>query len=103
MLAWCADHGVVIEVMPDLQRWFTGAIPSIADHPAPRFRDAGVPVVLGDDNPLQTGSDLAEERDVLVRVLGWTKPQLDDLDRASVAAAFLEPSQRGRLLAALSA
>lgn len=102
VLAWCADHGVVIEVCPT-SNWFTGAIVSIADHPAPRFRDAGVPVVLGDDNPLQTGSDLAEERDVLVRVLGWTDAQLHDLDRASVGAAFLEPSERDRLTASLPA
>ena len=102
MLAWCADHGVVIEVCPT-SNWFTGAIDSIAAHPAPRFRDAGVPVVLGDDNPMQTGSDLAAEQAVLTDVLGWTPDQLHALDRASVEAAFLDDSTRRLLRGRLAA
>src|SRR5690606_23514029 len=41
VLAWAADSGVVIEVCPT-SNWYTGAIPSVGEHPAPRFRDAGV-------------------------------------------------------------
>jgi adenosine deaminase len=96
VLAWCAGAGVVVEVCPT-SNWFTGAIRDLADHPAPRFRDAGVRVVLGDDNPLQTGSDLRGERAVLTDVLGWSADQLDALDRASIDAAFLDPSTRQRL------
>ena len=102
VLAWCADNGVVIEVCPT-SNWFTGAIRVLADHPAPRFRDAGVPVVLGDDNPVQTGSDLAGERAVLTDVLGWTTDHLAALDRASIEAAFLDPSTRELLRARLAA
>jgi adenosine deaminase len=97
VLRWCADAGIVIEVCPT-SNWFTGAIADIAEHPAPVFREAGVPVVLGDDNPMQTGSDLAAERRVLVERLGWTDADLTDLDRTSVEAAFLEPAQRAALL-----
>jgi adenosine deaminase len=69
----------------------------VARHPAPRFREAGVPVVLGDDNPMQTGSDLAAERDVLVGTLGWSDADLAALDATSVSAAFLEPAERAAL------
>jgi adenosine deaminase len=100
VLRWCADTGVVIEVCPT-SNWYTGAISAIAEHPAPVFRDAGVRVVLGDDNPMQTGSDQRAERDVLVRDLGWTDAALADLDRASIDAAFLEPAQRDTLRARL--
>jgi adenosine deaminase len=100
VLRWCAENGVVIEVCPT-SNWYTGAIARIADHPAPRFRDAGIPVVLGDDNPMQTGSDLGAERRVLVEQLGWSVAALAALDRDSVAAAFLEPAQRDALLARL--
>jgi len=102
VLAWCADAGVVIEVCPT-SNWFTGAILDLADHPAPRFRDAGVPVVLGDDNPMQTGSDLAAERTVLSDVLGWTTDQLAALDRTSIDVAFLDPSTRQLLRGRLAA
>lgn len=96
VLAWCADHDIVIEVCPT-SNWFTGAIGRIADHPAPRFRDAGIRVVLGDDNPMQTGSDLGAERAVLTDVLGWSAEQLGVLDRDSVDAAFLPASTRAAL------
>jgi adenosine deaminase len=56
-----------------------------------------VRVVLGDDNPMQTGSDLAAERDVLAGTLGWSDADLAALDATSVAAAFLEPAQRAAL------
>nr|WP_240188493.1 adenosine deaminase [Nakamurella flavida] len=100
VLAWCADHGVVVEMCPT-SNWFTGALAAVADHPAPRFRDAGVPVVLGDDNPVQTGSSMAAERRVLHEELGFSPADLAELDRVSVAAAFLEPGQRSALAARL--
>jgi len=102
VLRWCAETGLVIEVCPT-SNWFTGAIASIGDHPAPVFRDAGVRVVLGDDNPLQTGSDLVGERRVLVERLGWSPADLDELDRVSIDAAFLEPAERASLRSALVA
>jgi adenosine deaminase len=98
VLRWCADNGVVIEVCPT-SNWYTGAIHDLAHHPAPVFRDAGIRVVLGDDNPMQTGSDLAAERDVLVERLGWSPGDLVALDRVSIDAAFLHPAQREALLA----
>jgi adenosine deaminase len=100
VLRWCAEAGVVIEVCPT-SNWYTGAIPEISAHPAPVFRDAGVRVVIGDDNPMQTGSALADERRVLAGQLGWTDAALAALDRDSVDAAFLHPAQREALLARL--
>ncbi|MBX3099367.1 MAG: adenosine deaminase [Salinibacterium sp.] len=99
-LRWAADSGIVVEICPT-SNWYTGAIPSIAQHPAPRFRDAGVRLVLGDDNPLQTGSGMREERETLVSTLGFGPDDLAALDRASVDAAFLEPSTRRALAARL--
>jgi adenosine deaminase len=101
-LAWAAERGVVVEVCPT-SNWYTGAIPEIAAHPAPRFRAAGVGVVLGDDNPVQTGSDLAAERRVLVERLGWDAAALAELDRTSLAAAFLDAGRRRALEAAAEA
>jgi adenosine deaminase len=96
-MAWAADAGVVVEICPT-SNWYTGAISEVAAHPGPRFRDAGMRVVLGDDNPLQTGADLAHERDVLVEVLGWTPDALRELDRVSIDAAFLTSGERDSLL-----
>lgn len=97
-LRFIADEGIVVEICPT-SNWFTGAIADLALHPAPAFRDAGVRLVLGDDNPAQTGSDLSGERAVLRDSLGFSRSDLEAIDRASVDAAFLDSSTR-RLLAA---
>lgn len=101
VLAWCADHGVVVEICPT-SNVFTGAIARLDQHPEAAFRSAGVPLVLGDDNPMQTGSDLAAERTVLQQAFDWHDDDLAELDRVSVAAAFLEPADRERLRSMLS-
>jgi adenosine deaminase len=97
-LAWAAEKGVVIEVCPT-SNWFTGAIDRIADHPAPDFTAAGISVVLGDDNPLQTGSLLSTERDILTVEMGFGDAALRALDLASARAAFCDDSVRATLLA----
>lgn len=101
ILRWCAEEGVVVEVCPT-SNWYTGAIPDVASHPAPRFRDAGVRLVLGDDNPMQTGTDLRVERGILAEVLGFSAVDLEALDEASLDAAFLDPAIRSALAATWS-
>jgi adenosine deaminase len=102
VLAWAAGHGIVVEVCPT-SNLYTGAIKAVAEHPAPIMRDAGVRLVLGDDNPMQTGADLAHERHVLAEVLGWTPEALAALDRDSIDAAFLSEGERHQLLGRLAA
>lgn len=101
VLAWCADHGVVVEICPT-SNVFTGAIASLGQHPEGAFRAAGVPLVLGDDNPMQTGTDLAHERALLSSAFNWTLDDLFVLDHTSVEAAFVEPGERERLRARLT-
>lgn len=97
---WAAGEGIVVEICPT-SNWYTGAIRAVEDHPAPRLRDAGVPLVLGDDNPIQTGSDLTAERRVLSDRLGWSSEDLRRMDETSVEAAFAEPAVRAQLRATL--
>ncbi len=95
-LAWIADTGIVVEVCPT-SNWYTGAITAVRDHPAPSFRQAGVRLVLGDDNPMQTGTGLEHERALLTSALGWDAASLAELDRISIEAAFLDPATRSAL------
>lgn len=99
-LRWAADAGVVIEICPT-SNWYTGAIPAVANHPAPVFRRAGIPLVLGDDNPRQTRSLLSAEQRVLVDQLGFTTTDLEAMDRVGVQAAFLDEVARKKLSAKL--
>jgi adenosine deaminase len=97
-LRWAAEAGLVIEVCPT-SNWFTGAIDSISAHPAARFQRAGIPIVLGDDNPTQTRSPLSAERAVLRDQLGFTPAELAAVAEASVRAVFAEESVREALRA----
>ena len=96
MLRWAAANGVVIEICPT-SNWYTGAIHTVGSHPAPIFRQAGVPLVLGDDNPIQTRSPLRRERKILRQSLGFDDAALRRLDEDSIRAAFLEPGERDHL------
>jgi adenosine deaminase len=96
-----ADAGVAVEVCPS-SNWYTGAIAAISEHPARKFRDAGVPVVLGDDNPRQTGSLLSAEERVLRDQLGFDEPALAALAQHSVEFGFMTDSVRRDLSAQLT-
>jgi adenosine deaminase len=90
------DLGVAVEVCPT-SNLFTGAIASIEDHPAPSFRIGGVPLVLGDDNPRQTGSLLSGEHDVLASRLGFDADALQQLAADSIRFGFMEDDVRRML------
>ncbi|MFC6881857.1 MULTISPECIES: adenosine deaminase [Actinomadura] len=102
VMRWAADHGIVVEVCPT-SNWYTGATPALHHHPAPRFLAAGIPLVLGDDNPAQTGSPLSAEAEILTGALGFTTADRAALDATSVAAAFMDDSVRHDLRARLAA
>ncbi len=95
-MRWAADAGVVIEICPT-SNFFTGAIAAPAQHPAATFRDAGIPLVLGDDNPVQTQSPMSAERAVLRSALGFDDAALRQLDRTSLAAMFADDALRRHL------
>lgn len=95
-----AALGIAVEVCPSSNR-YTGAISDLSGHPAPKFRDAGIAVVLGDDNPRQTDSLLSNERAILRDRLGFDERALRKLDVDSVAHAFLTDAQRTALTAKL--
>ncbi|MEU2561351.1 adenosine deaminase [Streptomyces longispororuber] len=100
VLRWAADHGVVVEICPTSNR-YTGATPALDQHPAPRFLTAGIPLVLGDDNPVQTRSPLSAEARLLTDTLSFTPRDRAALDATSIAAAFMDDSVRRDLLTRL--
>lgn len=98
VMNWVAEHGIAIEICPT-SNYYTGAISSPDRHPAPQFKTAGIPIVLGDDNPRQTRSPISAEYHKLSTVYGFTETDLQRLDADSIEHAFAEPSVRHRLRA----
>ena len=90
------QRGITIEVCPT-SNLYTGAITSLSQHPARRFKEASLPLVVGDDNPRQTGSPLKAEFQVLSSQLGFSDADLEEIYRTSLKAGFMEPRVRSEL------
>ena len=88
---------VTLEICPS-SNVATGVVPTLAAHPLPRLLAAGVPVVLGSDDPPMFGTTLLDEYRRARDHLGLTMPQLRALARASVTASFASPAVRRQLL-----
>jgi len=101
ILAWSLEHGVTFEVCPT-SNVLTGAAPSVREHPLHTFLAAGCQVVLGDDDPVTTGSTLAHEERLLVTDGGLTADQVRAMQRTACEVAFLDEETRSRLRARLA-
>lgn len=99
LLAWAADEDICIEVCPT-SNYLTGAVRPGEVHPVRRFLSAGCDVVLGDDNPSQTGSPLSVEAEGLVACHGLTPSELDRMSTSAITHAFCADDTRERLSAA---
>jgi aminodeoxyfutalosine deaminase len=89
--------GITLEVCPS-SNVATGVVPSLASHPLPRLLAAGVPVVLGSDDPPMFGTTLLEEYRRVRDDLGLSLDQLRVLARASIEASFAPEQVKRRLL-----
>ncbi len=83
-----AADGVYVEVClsSNLQ---TGAVGSLADHPLPRFLEAGVKVALCTDNPTVSSTSLSREYELAMTTFGFSEDDMRRLARMSCAGTFL--------------
>ncbi len=96
ILAWSVEHGVTFEVCPTSNR-LTGAARPEREHPLYTFLAAGCQVVLGDDNPVTTGSSLADEERLVVAAGGLSDDQVRAMQRTAIEVAFVDDTTRAGL------
>ncbi|MDA8202470.1 MAG: adenosine deaminase [Chloroflexi bacterium] len=101
LLEWSAAEGITYEVCVT-SNVLTGVCADAAAHPVRRFVDSGCAVVLGDDDPVTTGSPLGRELRVLHDALGFDAELLERIARRSVDVAFVSDSVRQRLQSRLA-
>jgi adenosine deaminase len=89
---------ITLEICPS-SNVATGVVPALDRHPLPALLGAGVPVVLGSDDPPMFGTTLLEEYRRARHHLGLSAAQLRVLARASIEASFAPPAVKRRLLA----
>ncbi|NYG56549.1 adenosine deaminase [Nocardioides perillae] len=102
LLRRLADEGVVLEVCPT-SNVATRAVASLAEHPLPRFVEAGVPVAIASDDPPMFGTTLNREHEVAADLLGLDEAGVARLALASVDASFADDELKRALRAEVTA
>jgi aminodeoxyfutalosine deaminase len=93
------EERITLEVCPS-SNVATGVVRSLAAHPLPRLLAAGVPVVLGSDDPPMFNTSLLGEYRRVRDHFGLTAHQLRALARASIEASFAPAALKAQLLTA---
>ncbi|MEW9555616.1 adenosine deaminase [Nonomuraea sp. NPDC050783] len=92
LVAELRERGVPLEVCPT-SNVLLGLVPSLAGHPLPRLRAAGLAVTVNTDGE----TALADEYARLREVFGYGDRELAELARASIDASFAPPEVKTRL------
>src|SRR5215469_4879865 len=93
---------IPLEVCPH-SNVLLGLVPSLAEHPLPRLRDAGLFVTVNSDIPAMTGAGLAEEYRQLRDTFGYDDAVIAGLAGAGVRASFAPAADKQRLQARIDA
>lgn len=96
LVAEVRGRGVALEVCPS-SNVALGVADTLADHPLPRLRAAGLTVTLNTDIPATVGTTLAGEYARVRDTFGATDADLAGLARAAVDASYA-PEDRKALL-----
>ncbi|GAA3038399.1 adenosine deaminase [Streptosporangium longisporum] len=98
LVARVRESGIALEVCPT-SNVLLGLVPSLADHPLPRLRAAGLRVTINTDGE----TALADEYARLREVFGYGDDVLAELARASIEASFAPRDLVAALLAEVDA
>ncbi|MEZ0578535.1 adenosine deaminase [Nocardioides sp. MH1] len=102
LLEHLAAEGIPLEVCPS-SNVATRAVASLAEHPLPRFVEAGVTVTINSDDPPMFGTTLNREYAIAADLLDLDESGLADLARAAVRASWAPDDVRARVLGEIDA
>jgi aminodeoxyfutalosine deaminase len=89
LLAHLRDHDIPLEICIS-SNVATGAVRCLEEHPIRRIFDAGVPILLGTDDPAMFHTTLEREFELAARQFGFTEAELERVARNGFQYAFRE-------------
>ena len=91
------DHRIPIEVCLS-SNVHTGATPTLAEHPFPRYLEKGFRVTLNTDNRLMSRTSMTEEYRLAAETFGTTLDQLEKITINGMKSAFAHYDDRIRVI-----
>lgn len=85
------DRQVLLEICPT-SNIHTGAVANLTSHPAKKIFDFGIPISIGDDDPITSRTHVSNELMLLKQVFHFTDKNLVEIQLTSLAHSFLHDS-----------
>lgn len=99
LTARVAESRVPLDVCPNSNVLIANKVPTLADHPFRRMREAGLLVTLNTDDPAMTDLDLGTEYRSVAEALGMTFEDMAEVALDGVEATWLDEDDKRRLRA----
>jgi adenosine deaminase/aminodeoxyfutalosine deaminase len=87
LLEWLREKDIPLEICIT-SNVATGAVAALEQHPVRRIYEAGVPIVLGSDDPAMFQTTLEREYEVAAREFGFTEEELRGIAENGFRYAF---------------
>lgn len=100
LVAELASRGTPLDVCPT-SNVSLHLVPTMAQHPVPLLRQAGVKVSLNTDDPVLFDTTVCDEYLRAAGTFGWGRRDLADMARTSFEASFIAPDRKRLLIEAL--